>query len=97
MIADIHVRQSYANEGNSPINACYVFPASTKVTVHGMQMQIGDQLITAKIKEKEEAKEEFEQAKEEGKSASLLSEERPTAPEGRGGCIPMWKTLRCFD
>lgn len=77
MIADIHVRQSYANEGNSPINACYVFPASTKVTVHGMQMQIGDQLITAKIKEKEEAKQEFEQAKEEGKSASLLSEERP--------------------
>ena len=29
------------------------------------------------IKEKEEAKEEFEEAKEEGKSASLLSEERP--------------------
>ncbi len=77
MIADIHVRQSYANEGKSPINACYVFPASTKVTVHGMQMQIGDQLITAKIKEKEDAKKEFEQAKEEGKSASLLSEERP--------------------
>jgi len=77
MIADIHVVQSYANEGTSPINACYVFPASTKVTVHGMQMQIGNQLVTAKIKEKEEAKEEFEEAKEEGKSASLLSEERP--------------------
>jgi len=77
MIADIHVVQSYANEGTKPINACYVFPASTKVTVHGMQMQIGNQLITAKIKEKEEAKEEFEEAKEEGKSASLLSEERP--------------------
>lgn len=77
MIADIHVRQSYANEGKKPINACYVFPASTRVTVHGMQMQIGDQLVTAKIKEKEEAKQEFEEAKEEGKSASLLSEERP--------------------
>lgn len=77
MIADIHVVQSYANEGTSPINACYVFPASTKVTVHGMQMQIGNQIVTAKIKEKEEAREEFEEAKEEGKSASLLSEERP--------------------
>lgn len=77
MIADIHVVQSYTNEGTKPINACYVFPASTKVTVHGMQMQIGNQLVTAKIKEKEEAKEEFEEAKEEGKSASLLSEERP--------------------
>lgn len=77
VIADIHVVQSYANEGKSPINACYVFPASTRVTVHGMQMQIGNQLVTAKIKEKEEAEEEFEEAKEEGKSASLLSEERP--------------------
>lgn len=77
IIADIHVVQSYTNEGTKPINACYVFPASTQVTVHGMQMQIGNQLVTAKIKEKEEAKEEFEEAKEEGKSASLLSEERP--------------------
>lgn len=77
MIADIHVLQTYANEGTNPINASYVFPASTKVTVHGMQMQIGNQLVTAQIKEKEEAQEEFEEAKEEGKSASLLSEERP--------------------
>ena len=77
IIADIHVLQTYANEGTNPINASYVFPASTKVTVHGMQMQIGNQLVTAQIKEKEEAQEEFEEAKEEGKSASLLSEERP--------------------
>ena len=77
VIADIHVMQSYANEGTSPLNASYVFPASDKVTVHGMQMQIGNQLVTAQIKEKEEAEEEFEEAKEEGKSASLLEEERP--------------------
>ena len=77
VIADIHVLQTYANEGQNPINASYVFPASTKVTVHGMQMQIGNQIVTAQIKEKEEAEEEFEEAKEEGKSASLLSEEEP--------------------
>lgn len=77
VIADIHVLQTYANEGTNPLNACYIFPASTKVTVHGMQMQIGNQIVTAQIKEKEEAEEEFEEAKEEGKSASLLSEEQP--------------------
>lgn len=77
MIADIHVMQTYANEGTNPLNASYVFPASDKVTVHGMQMQIGNQLVTAQIKEKEEAQNEFEEAKEEGKSASLLEEERP--------------------
>ena len=76
MIADTYVVQTYANEGSQPINASYIFPASTKVTVHGMQMQIGNQIVKAVIKEKEEAKEEFEEAKSEGKSASMLSEER---------------------
>lgn len=40
-------------------------------------MQIGNEVITAKIKEKQEAKQEYEQAKSEGKSASLLEEQRP--------------------
>lgn len=76
VVADIHVVQTYTNEGTSPISGSYLFPASTKVTIHGMQMQIGDQTVTAVIKEKEEAKQEFETAKSEGKSTSMLSEER---------------------
>lgn len=77
VIAETYVVQTYANEGKTPINASYVFPASTNVTIHGMKMIIGDNIVTAKIKEKEEAKEEFEEAKSEGKSASLLEQERP--------------------
>lgn len=77
VIAETFVTQTYANIGPGPINATYVFPASGNVTVHGMKMEIGDQIITAKIKEKEEAKEEFEEAKSEGKSASLLEQQRP--------------------
>lgn len=77
VIADTYVTQTYANEGQTPINANYVFPASSRVSVHGMTMQIGSRKITAKIKEKEEAKEEFEEAKSEGKSASLLEQQRP--------------------
>ena len=77
VIAETYVTQTYANKGQSPINAKYVFPASDKVTVHGMKMEIGNQVITAKIKEKEEAKEEFEEAKSEGKSASLMEQQRP--------------------
>ena len=76
-IAETYVVQTYANEGKNPINASYVFPASTKVTIHGMKMQIGNELITAKIKEKEEAKKKYEEAKSEGKSASLLEQKRP--------------------
>lgn len=77
VIAETYVTQIYANEGTNPINASYVFPASSDVTIHGMTMEIGNQRVTAQIKEKEEAKQEFEEAKSEGKSASLLEQQRP--------------------
>lgn len=77
VIADVKVRQIYRNEGARPINATYVFPASTRAAVYAMRMQLGNEIIVAKIKEREQAKKEFEQAKEEGKSASLLEQERP--------------------
>jgi Ca-activated chloride channel family protein len=42
-----------------------------------MKMVIGQQVVTATIKERQSAKQEFEKAKEEGKSASLLEQQRP--------------------
>jgi Ca-activated chloride channel homolog len=77
VIADVKVRQIYRNEGSRPINASYVFPASTRAAVYSMRMQIGNEIIVAKIKEREQAKQDFEKAKEEGKSASLLEQQRP--------------------
>ena len=77
VIADVKVRQIYRNEGARPINASYVFPASTRATVYSMRMQLGNDIIVAKIKEREQARQEFEKAKDEGKSASLLEQQRP--------------------
>lgn len=77
MIAETYVTQTYVNEGDTPVNASYVFPTSSGVTVHGMTMVIGNEKITAQIKEKEEAKVEYEEAKSEGKSASLMEQKRP--------------------
>ena len=77
VIADVKVLQTYRNEGSRPINARYIFPASTRAAVYAMRMRIGDQVIVAKIKEREQAKQEFDKAKQEGKSASLLEQNRP--------------------
>ena len=77
LIAETYVTQIYVNEGEVPINASYVFPTSSGVSVHGMKMIIGNEMITAQIKEKEEAKVEYEEAKSEGKSASLMEQKRP--------------------
>jgi Ca-activated chloride channel family protein len=77
VIADVTVRQVYENRGTRPIHARYVFPASTRAAVYGMTMTVGDRRIVARIKEREQARQQFEQAKREGKSASLLEQSRP--------------------
>jgi len=77
VIADVKVTQEYKNEGKQTIEAIYVFPASTRASVYGMKMTIGERTVVAKIQEKQKAREEYEQAKQEGKSASLLEQQRP--------------------
>ncbi len=77
VIADVTVTQIYHNTGTMPIEAVYVFPASINAAVYGMTMKIAERLLVAEIKEKEKAKEIYEKAKREGKSASLLEQKRP--------------------
>jgi Ca-activated chloride channel family protein len=77
VIASVVVAQTYVNDGKRPLHARYVFPASTRAAVHGMRMTIGNRVIEAVVAERAEARERFEQAKREGKSASLLEEDRP--------------------
>lgn len=77
VIADVMVTQVYKNEGKKPLEAIYIFPASTRAAVYGMKMTIGKRTMIAKIQERGEARRQYEQAKQEGKSASLLEQQRP--------------------
>jgi Ca-activated chloride channel family protein len=77
VIADVTVRQVYENRGTRPIHARYVFPASTRAAVYGMTMTVGDVQTVARIRERRQAAREFDTAKREGKSASLLEQSRP--------------------
>lgn len=77
VIADVTVTQVYRNEGRRTLEAVYVFPASTRAAVYGMKMTIGKRIIEAKIKKRDEARQEYEEAKQQGRSASLLEQQRP--------------------
>ena len=77
VIADVVVTQRYKNEGTVPIEARYLFPGSTRAAVHGLNVRIADRLVTAQIREKQQAKVEYEAAKKEGKTAALLEQHRP--------------------
>ncbi len=77
VIADVKVTQVYKNDGKKPIEAIYVFPASTRAAVYGMKMTIGERTVVAKIEERDKARQDYEEAKQNGQSASLLEQQRP--------------------
>ncbi|WP_295548948.1 VIT and VWA domain-containing protein [uncultured Pseudacidovorax sp.] len=77
VIADVRVTQTYRNEGERTLEARYVFPGSTRAAVGGMNVRIADRLITAQIREKQQARLEYQEAKQAGQTAALLEAERP--------------------
>jgi Ca-activated chloride channel family protein len=77
VIASVKVQQIYENKGNIPLEAVYVFPGSSRAAVYGMTMTIGDRKLVASAQARDVARKSYEQAKKQGKSASLLEQNRP--------------------
>ena len=91
VIADVTVTQTYRNEGRRPIEAKYVFPGSTKAAVSGLNVRLADRLITAQIREKAQARIEYDNAKKRRQdrraartaTAERVPDERRQHPAGR--------------
>lgn len=77
VIADVVVKQVYVNSGKKTLEAIYIFPGSTRAAVYAMRMRVGERILTAKIDEREKARKDYEAAKQQGKTASLLEQQRP--------------------
>jgi len=77
VIADVKVTQVYRNTGKSPVEATYIFPASTRAAVSGLKMTIGSRTIEAEIRTRDQARQEYEQARSLGRGATLLEQQRP--------------------
>lgn len=76
-VARVTVTQTYQNPFPEPIEAIYVFPLPENSAVDDMKLRVGDRLIEAEIKKREEARQEYEEAKRAGHTAALLEQERP--------------------
>ena len=81
VIADVTVTQQYRNEGVRALEARYVFPGSTRAAVYAMQVRLAERVLTARIREREQARIEYDAARREGKTAALLEQQRPNVFE----------------
>ncbi len=71
------VTQTFLNDTATPLEAVYLFPLPAGAAVTDMEMRIGDRRIRSVVKEKEEAKVVYEQARKEGQAAALVEADRP--------------------
>ena len=77
LVARVSVRQEFRNTGPEWVEGVYVFPLPEKAAVDRMRLHIGERFIEGEIREKEQAKKEYERARSEGRKASLVEQQRP--------------------
>ncbi|MFN8178296.1 MAG: VIT domain-containing protein [bacterium] len=76
-VARVLVTQTFQNPYDAPIEAVYVFPLPHDAAVCDFQMRIGERTIRGKIDRREEARRQYEEARDRGQVASLLEQQRP--------------------
>lgn len=75
-ISRVEVTQSFENPFTKPLEAVYVFPLPDEAAVDDMEIRLGDRIIKGNIKKREEVQQIYEQAKQQGRTAGLLEQER---------------------
>jgi Ca-activated chloride channel family protein len=77
LIARAQVTQSFENLSDEIVHAVYVFPLPDGAAVDGLTLTVGKRTIKGEIRERQAAERSYEQAKRQGKKASLVEQERP--------------------
>jgi len=76
LVARVRVSQQFRNTGTEWVEGIYVFPLPDAAAVDRLRMVIGERIIEGEIREKAQAKKEYEAAKASGQTASLVEQER---------------------
>jgi Ca-activated chloride channel homolog len=77
LLARTTVTQTFTNPSDVCAEGIYVFPLPEGSAVDEMRLEVGGRVIEGEVREREEARREYEEARAEGRRASLLEQERP--------------------
>ena len=75
-VSRVEVVQTFQNPYDTPLEAVYKFPLPDESAVDDMEIRIGERIIKGQIKKRQDAKQIYQQAKQQGKTAALLDQER---------------------
>jgi Ca-activated chloride channel family protein len=77
LTSQTEVTQGFRNTHDEPLEATYVFPLPPRAAVTAMRMEADGRVVEGVLKERGQARADYDQAMQEGKRASIAEEERP--------------------
>src|SRR5215472_8553258 len=87
LTATTELTQGFRNPFDVPLEATYIFPLPDRAAVTALRMTADDRVVDAQLKERGQARAEYDQAIAEGQRASIAEEERPDVFTMRVGNI----------
>ncbi|MEM1414284.1 MAG: VIT domain-containing protein [Myxococcota bacterium] len=76
-VATVQVTQSFSNPHDRALEAVYLFPLPESAAVDDMEMHVGERVVRAQIRRRQQARREYAEARASGRRAALLEQSRP--------------------
>jgi Ca-activated chloride channel family protein len=77
LLAQVNVSQTFVNCLDQPIEATYIFPLPDRAAVTTFRMEVAGRVVEGLLKDRGEARREYDHAITRGHRASIAEEERP--------------------
>ncbi|MEV4313767.1 VIT domain-containing protein [Actinocrispum sp. NPDC049592] len=77
LASQVELTQGFVNGHTEPLEATYIFPLPPRSAVTALRMLVGDRVVDGVLKERGEAREDYDRAITGGKRASIAEEDRP--------------------
>ncbi|MFI6923665.1 VIT domain-containing protein [Nonomuraea spiralis] len=77
LVAGVEVEQGFRNPFDVTLEATYVFPLPERAAVTGFRMEADDRVVEGVLKERAQARADYDQALREGRRAAIAEEDRP--------------------
>lgn len=88
LIADTELRQRFENTSPDWQEAVYTFPLPARASVYSLTLRAGERVIEGRIQPRETARKQYQQARDEGRQAARVDQQRPNLFTTRLANIP---------
>ncbi|HEX7899919.1 MAG TPA: VIT domain-containing protein [Planctomycetota bacterium] len=92
-VAQVTMEQSFQNPFSEALEAVYIFPLAGGSAVSAFEMKVGDRVIKGVVKERGQARQDYQEAVKKGKRAALLEQDRDDVFTVQVGNLPAGETV----